>query len=188
MSELIAFLNSLPPGEVNDEELTKTLVSLLVPVWDEIPGSESQSTFAYKLGRMESVEWDGDSITFVLERHGAVAMGSSRAALHQWTVGFDPPHASYFGAGYRNVRAVSARWYPDEIVADLTLAILNRKEHPHVKWIAEGAFRIIDVVSLVPGDNKQTLSGRRSRFRTALGESLSGEGWKEASPYKFSRD
>jgi hypothetical protein len=188
MKELKEFLVSLPSGAIEAGEVLDRLISLLAAAWDEIPGSDQEATYAYKLSRMESVEWDGEVLEFTLERHGPTALGSSRANLHRWRVSFDPPDASFSGAGFRVVGNISPKWYPDEIVSELSQAILNGKEHPHVKWINENQFRVFGIGALVPGDCKQTLSNRRYRFRSALRARLSSSGWKETSPYKFTKD
>jgi len=169
LNELTGFLRTLPIGAVEDEEQKQTLVSLLASVWDEIPGTDEEATHAYKLNRMEEIEWDGRWLEFTLERHGPTVQGSTRANLHRWRVGLDPLGASFTDAGFRTVGPISPRWNPDEIVSELSLAILNGKEHPNVKWINDGKFKIIEVKHLVPGDNKQTLANRRFRFRGRFG-------------------
>lgn len=188
MKELKKFLGDLPPGTVEAGETLDRLVHLLATVWEEIPGSEQEATYAYKLSRMESVEWDGEVLEFTLERHGPTARGSTRAKLHRWSVQIDPPNAFLSEAGSRVVGQISPKWYPDELVAELSFAIFNGKEHPHVKWICENKFRVIEIGSLVPGDCKETLAGRRYRFRSALRTCLSSSGWKETSPYNFTKD
>jgi len=38
------------------------------------------------LGRMEEVLWSPPDLTFSIERHGAAALGSSRAELQEWMI------------------------------------------------------------------------------------------------------
>lgn len=54
MNALKEHLEKLPSGPVKDQD---ALVELLAPCWDEFEGSDSESMEAWKLERIEDVEW-----------------------------------------------------------------------------------------------------------------------------------
>ena len=74
--ELEEYLDRQPPGAVTEPD---ELVGLLSASWDRFDGSGEAAMAHYKLDRMKNVRWDPPTLTFEVERHGAVAMGSSRA-------------------------------------------------------------------------------------------------------------
>jgi hypothetical protein len=81
------FLRQQQPGALPSAEL----VPLPEPCWDEIQGTDVHKTYALKISGMEDAVWHPPLLRFILARHGATVNGSSRAALHRWTVNVDPP-------------------------------------------------------------------------------------------------
>jgi hypothetical protein len=64
----------------------KPLLQVLKGCWHDFDGSDSSAMAGYKLDRMERVSWFPPVLTFTVERHGGVMMGSTRAELQEWTV------------------------------------------------------------------------------------------------------
>jgi len=97
------FCAALPPGPVAD---VRTLEPLLAAVWHTLP-SDDPSMERYKLlGRMEAVAWDAPVLNFRIERHGTIALGSSRASIDAWTVDIDQMTTSVEkGVGRRFARS-----------------------------------------------------------------------------------
>ncbi len=61
---------------------------------------------AGKLGRMEDVRWEPPVLSFRIERHGAMGVGSTRAELQNWRVDFDlKPAQCECSRGYRQALA-----------------------------------------------------------------------------------
>jgi hypothetical protein len=80
---------------------------LLAGCWHEFVGAESQRMHAGKLGRMEDVRWEPPVLSFRIERHGAMGVGSTRAELQNWRVDLDrkTPNANAAAAIARRCRA-----------------------------------------------------------------------------------
>ena len=69
-------LFALVPGEIAE---TGRVAALLAGCWHEFVGAESQRMHAGKLGRIENVRWEPPVLSFRIERHGAMGVGSTRA-------------------------------------------------------------------------------------------------------------
>ena len=52
---------------------------------------------------MEKVVWQPPNLNFVIERHGATVLGSSRAKRHKWEVNINNRTAICSEAGYRQL-------------------------------------------------------------------------------------
>jgi len=76
-------LFALVPGEIAE---TGHVAALLAGGWHEFVGAESQRMHAGKLGRIENVRWEPPVLSFRIERHGAMGVGSTRAELQHWRV------------------------------------------------------------------------------------------------------
>lgn len=87
MQELLAYLASVPAGLIAD---TATLEVLLASCWKQFEGSNAEGMAGYKLrGRMEDVVWHPPSLRFMIERHGATVLGSTRAARQEWNINIE---------------------------------------------------------------------------------------------------
>src|SRR5208337_4181042 len=83
VKQLKGHLTELPPGEV---AVPGALIALLTGCWHELHGGAVEGMKTSKLARMENVRWDPPILSFQLERHGALALGSTRAELQVWRV------------------------------------------------------------------------------------------------------
>jgi hypothetical protein len=176
MQELLDYLRSLQEGRISD---TDTLETLLAACWHEFDGSDEEGMAGYKLhGRMERVEWHSPILSFTIERHGGTAMGSTRATLQEWSVDVERRTAGFVSSGYRQVGAMAPRVYVRPIAEEIAQLIIAHREDEVLKWYEDGSVRV-HIGKILPEGFafKQTLQGRRKRFRQALEEILLDAGW-----------
>src|SRR5216684_9323390 len=79
-------LSALPTGDIS---AVGPVTALLAACWNEFAGSGSERMHAGKLARMEDVRWNPPVLSFRIERHGAMGLGSTRAELQHWRVDLD---------------------------------------------------------------------------------------------------
>jgi hypothetical protein len=79
-------LFGLAAGEVAE---VGPVAALLAGCWHEFAGVDSERMHAGKLGRMETVRWDPPVLSFMIERHGAMGVGSTRAERQDWSIDLD---------------------------------------------------------------------------------------------------
>jgi len=176
MRELLAYLASAPPGPLSE---VGELDALLARYWEELEGGDAEGMSGYKLhGRMEQVVWEPPILQFSIERHGATALGSTRAEVHDWTVDVEQRSASLSGTGIRQLYPMQARLDVGPMAKEITESIVNHREDPRWRWQKDGSVRIL-IGKVLPADSavKQTLEGRRRRFRQVVEEYLTDSGW-----------
>src|SRR5260370_29710154 len=78
-------VEGLPSGLISEDRANEIL-SLLADCWDQIQGTDTTAMFAYKLERAERLSWNPPCLVFIIERHGAAQVGSTRAELQEWSV------------------------------------------------------------------------------------------------------
>src|SRR5690348_5902553 len=130
LNELREHLRNATPGGLNGDRL---LPEILANCWDELHPAESTS--ADKLYRLEQRVWQPPILTFVLERHGATCLGSSRAALHKWTVEISSGVAlcdSSFSS--RQLGSADERLDVRTPAQEVASAIRALAEDPRLKW------------------------------------------------------
>jgi hypothetical protein len=181
--ELLAnFLKPQPSGRLHGK-IKQAVIPLLVACWDELEGSDEQSTYAYKLhGRIENLTWDPPVLTFTIERHGGTVHGSAFADLHHWQVDPQRGTATCSVGGRRRLSAAPPRINTEALAERLAKYILKEAKHRALKWAPDdGTVRLLIGKVIEAGDlNVQTLAGRRKRFRTALRKRLPE--WREIKP------
>ncbi len=188
MNELKEYLSSIPHGEISD---TGQLEKFLAESWNDIAGDDGGMK-GYKLHkRMEQVTWNPPNLTFVIERHGGIGVGSTRAELQHWTVNIDEMKAYAGNAGYRQIYKRQPPLNVKPIAEEIAALIIKRQQDDRLKWIGDGQIRV-QISKIIPTDSscKQTAKGRRKRLRTALGEKLLPYGYKEirAGVYETQND
>ena len=172
------FLAELSPGRVPSNMQTE-LVQLLQDCWPMFSGSAEEGMEAYKLQRMEDLEWHPPSLAFTIERHGGTAMGSSRAELQSWFVDLDRRVAECQVTGYRQLYPRAAGVNVKPIADELATLVISGSQDERLQWSAGGHVRVrsgkIFGTHFVP---KQTLQGRRERLVKAMEECLAPHGWQ----------
>lgn len=83
MTELRAFLASLPPGPVAGPAEEAGLKRRLA-AWNWLEGGEDPGMAAWKVVRADTLTWAPPVVTFVIERHRATVWGSTWAEPQQW--------------------------------------------------------------------------------------------------------
>jgi hypothetical protein len=176
--ELVAQLKDLPSGPIADT-LKPRVVGLLQSCWDELSGSNYTKMEARKLDRAKTLKWNPPRLQFTIERHGGYLVGGSRAELQHWDVNLETGIASFEERGYRQLNALSPRLKVEPIVDSVIEAVQARKTLPGdaLVWVTDDQVRIKQAV-LIPDDaSKQTMSGRRKRFRSAMQSAMATIGW-----------
>lgn len=187
VASLIGHLEVLSPGPITD---TLTLEKLLADIWDLLDGSSEGGMSWYKLiGRIKDPIWYMPHLRFTIERHGAVAQGSSRAELQHWVVNPYDQVAQIDSFSTQQLNEMSKSLTKPELTAMALLvknAIVGCKQVDFLDWLSKTKFRIA-VSELIPTTNKQTTAGRRKRLRISIKDELQPLGWNETSPNHWSR-
>ena len=106
IKELAALLRNTPSGSVQGEKLTE-VVNTLQECWHEFEGSTDNKMAAYKLERVENMTWHPPVLSFDIERHGAMARGSTRAEIQQWELDLEKKTANCSVIGKRQLTSAS---------------------------------------------------------------------------------
>jgi hypothetical protein len=172
-------LAPLPPGPIADPaELNR----LLADCWDDLVGDDGAMA-AHKLlnRKMENVTWKPPILSFAIERHGAAVLGSTRAELQHWQIDVKKKTKVLFGLGRRQLIPKQKSLDVSPLAEEIATLILDHTEDDRLRWYDDGSVKVLlsNIADLAPRTAfKQTLAGRRRRFREALRERL-GAGWKE---------
>src|SRR5690349_20474528 len=126
---------------------------------------------------MEQPEWKPPVLTFLIERHGATRIGSSRAERHKWTINVETKEAHCAAAGYRQVFKRDQPFHADEEVEEVVDLILKGSDDPGLKWSADRSTVRVLIGEWVDANNARTKQGRSHRFRKALKDGLARVGW-----------
>jgi hypothetical protein len=180
-------LAALEPGAVAN---IGKLAALLAGCWHQFAGTHAQGMHAGKLARMEAARWEPPMLSFTIERHGAMAMGSTRAELQRWRVDTRRLQASCIkDRGYRQLRQRAEPVKTEPIAAELGDAISAGQRDDRLKWGHDGSVRVVLTKVFPYGSGyMQTIAGRRKRFRAALTELLAARGWREVRRDVYSRE
>jgi len=168
------------------------LTPLLIDAWNDLRGSSAESTDSTKLsGRIENATWNPPILEFNIERHGGTVCGSSRAAIHRWTI--DAQKCTAFcnpNFSYRQIRKAAKPLNTDAIAETIAAAIVGQKAHPSLRWYDQRERVRVQLKGLINANNKQSRDGRRKQFRKTLESLLDSNGWIPApgrAAYTYSR-
>lgn len=181
MKELLDYLASIRPGAVSD---AAELEVLLAQCWHEFCGSDEEEMAGHKLlQRMQDVEWSSPRLHFWIERHGGTMLGSSRAERQGWTLDTNAKTATCGIIGYKQVSPMAPRLDVRPLAEEVVQLILHHKQDERLKWNDDGSVRI-HIGTIIPEFLvvKQTLAGRRKRFRQVTDELLGQAGWPRIRP------
>ncbi len=185
---LLSFLERFQPGTSLSEQDTSDLESLLTKAWPTISGADAGGMKVEKLsGRIENAAWNPPLITFDIERHGGTVLGSTRATLQGWTINTSDWTARVYEGKWRLKTPQQPALRMEPLVAEICDIIVNRSEDERVKWSGESCVRVIAGKTIPDIGPKQTVEGRRRRFRAKLKESLLALGWQEKGLYIFEK-
>lgn len=173
-------LDKQHPGAVPDNVLT-----LLRQVWDELEGSNYANMESFKLHRAENMVWDPPLLSFMIERHGARALGSTRAELQYWTVDVNKGTATLERKyGYRQVEPRDKPLDCDALAREVRDKILAGEEDERLVYRSYGRIKV-KVGETVGANFNQTRADRRRRFHKALCSYMEQAGWSEVGEYLY---
>jgi hypothetical protein len=183
VDRLRACLATMPPGPVTD---TTDLERLLADCWDEFTGDDGGMESFKLLNRMEHVTWTPPKLVFTIARHGGTVLGSTRAELQRWTVDIAKMTATHEKVGHHQLDPMQTRLDVCPLAKEVAGRIVARQDDHRLKWKEDGSVKVL-VDKVLPAGSavKQTLMGRRERFREALKERLADEGWQECGVNVF---
>ncbi len=185
LDELHEYLSPLPPGSVCDID---GLLARLKPAWHDLEGSESNSMAAYKLDRIEDPDWAPPILSFIVERHGATALGSTRAELQHWRVNLDTDEAFASPGGRRQLTPMAPPLKVGPLVERLVDLVESSSDDDWLSWSPDRSIVKVRVGQIIPAEGpKETTQGRRRRFRSAHKTKLESLGWTEVSANRYRR-
>lgn len=176
--DLAAELKNLPSGPIADTSRAR-VIELLKSCWPEFAGSNDTKMEACKLDRAEALKWKPPRLQFTIARHGGYVIDGSRAELQHWDVNLETSIASYHQHGYRQLAAMRPRLKVEPIVNSVIEAVQAGETLPSgaLVWDANDQVRIQQSVLIPDEASKQTISGRRRRFRFAMQDAMKAIGW-----------
>lgn len=185
-TELKVFLAKHPHGPIQNP--SQQLEPLLAACWHEFDGDCGGMTGDKLIGRMEEVEWNPPLLRFVIERHGGLVMGSTRADLQHWNINLEDNAIELVHVGVRQIRPMAARVSITGIADEITQQILSGDGSDYLKWEESGVVHV-NMAALFSSSSgfKRTVEGRRRRLRDALEERLGEHGWGHIGRNKFAK-
>lgn len=173
---LTTYLRQIPEGQIAD---TAELERLLGLAWDDFHGDYGGMTSQKLIGRMEEVLWQPPRLTFVIERHGGMDMGSTRARMQRWTVDLEQRMVRMCVWGYRQIIPRAAPLDVGPIAEEIVTLVLNGSEDRQIRWSRTGNVQVL-IGKILPEDSacSQTLLRRRSRLSCAISWKLTTHGWR----------
>jgi hypothetical protein len=170
------YLDEIGPGDIPSDH-HKQVTTLVTAIWDGLEGSRESSMEARKLARIEAPRWEPPLLG--IERHGAVAMGGTRAEVYRWTVDLDTMTADITDARSRQLYPMADRFYAKPVAAELVQIVLRHGDDPRLKWSAGKSDVRLVMKAVVPDDGyKQTVAGRRLRMRDEFCAAMTAAGWE----------
>jgi hypothetical protein len=139
------------------------------------------------LGRIEEISWEPPTLSFIIERHGGMTYGSSRAELQYWSIDVDEGTAAFGPGSYRQKRPRQPPLDVKPLAREVADLIENGISDERLEW-GKDEVRV-QIGKIIPSEYqpKETLTGRRKRFRKALSEELEPKGWIQVRPNSFRR-
>jgi hypothetical protein len=179
---LRGFLRALPVGPVENA----ALVDVLAAAWGLLD-RDDRSMEAFKLNRLAAPRWDGSVLTFSVERHGGTVLGSTRAEVQRWEIDPDAASARLTGRTHRQLHPMAPRLDVRPLAAEVAALILAGAEDDRLKWSVDRSVATVRIGKVIPAESaaRQTVTGRRRRFRAALDREL--EGHRIGSSWRYMR-
>ncbi len=126
--------------------------------------------------------WDPPELSFTIERHGAMQLGSSRAQLQRWTVDVQEGKASYRPDGYRQVGKRNEPLYAEKLAEKIKEEIMAGEDAEYLRWLDENT-ALITLKTAVTREGEslpqETLDRRRRRLHEELDDKMEEEGWEK---------
>lgn len=173
-------MGTIPSGEVFD---MSTLEILLSDCWDQLGTQGIGGMCSEKLvGRMENAKWDPPTLTFDIERHGGLTLGSTRSDIQRWEVNLCTATTDLKKVVYRQTVPRQSKLDVKPLAGKISQLIRNNRDDPVVSW-SENRSQVRVRIGKVKGleadsAKKRTLENRRKRFHEALRSILEPMGWQ----------
>lgn len=180
LNQLNDLLAPIQPGPMTD---TCRLVRFLADAWDDLSGDDGGIIPQKHLKRMEEVAWNPPVLTFLIERHGAAVMGSSRDELQRWTINVANGTATCKQVGYRQDGPRQASLNVEPLAEEVAAQIASGHPDERLRRHEDGRVRVL-IGKIIPARSavKETVAGRRRRFRVMLANRLVPQGWIQVQP------
>jgi hypothetical protein len=189
IQKLNSLLSGVPAGEI-PASIKDELLKLVGAGWQELSGSDDTSMDAWKILRGEGPEkitWNPPCLSFVIDRHGGTALGSTRAERQQWTLNLESLTADPLQIGFRQLRRNAPKLDVKALADDVCKAV---QEGPTstaqlvskaiVVWKNNHELTVFHG-KIISGAYQRTISGRRKRFRAELETQMKLIGWELVS-------
>ncbi len=171
------YLAKIPAGSVDDDDKVH---DFLITIWDYLDGTDLHAMNMSKLRRITHLRWEPPELYFEIERHGAINFGSSRAEVQTWYVDLDAMCTGVHHETYRQAYKRAAPLFVKPIAEEIAELIINRKNDDRLQWYDNKTLVKLVINLIIPDDSyRQTITGRRRRFRAALIEKIGVHGWQE---------
>ena len=183
-SKFRKLMEELPPGKIGD---SSDVAFALSNVWSMLDGADQEGMDSEKIiGRMEEVVWEPPVLSFMIERHGGLILGSVCAELHEWSVNVEKRKA-IVRVGHKRLKGKKLPPLKvDPLVDEVVELIIAGKQDIRLKWRDDQTRVQVQVEKIIPGHGvaKRTLEGRRQQFGRRLTELMAQHGWqKRDRPY-----
>ncbi|HUY61768.1 MAG TPA: hypothetical protein VMW49_07820 [Candidatus Dormibacteraeota bacterium] len=117
-------------------------------------------------------------LQFRIERHGPTAQGSTRAEVQSWTVDVDAGTAAATAVGRRQLRPMARQLDVRPLADHVANLIVRDVDDPGLRWSGNRRRVTVRIGEVIPDHGpKETVQGRRRRFREALETALAKERW-----------
>ncbi|MCY0879751.1 MAG: hypothetical protein OWU84_12545 [Firmicutes bacterium] len=191
--DLYQFLSTLALDEYGGvpKEAWDIVGHRLASIWGELQGARQEGMAAWKLFRIEDVRWHPPILSFVIERHGALMLGSSRATLQEWAVDLEARTAVMTSSSRYRQRIPRQPPVKVSVIVDHLLEAIRQenREEPGLLW-GRNMVRVV-ASRIFPPASQETMRGRRQRLWKALDErasELESAGWTyDAARHAFMR-
>lgn len=168
---------------------SKEIIEALKECWLFFVAVNQEGMHTGKLERIEKVIWTPPKLTFYIERHGAIAMGSTRAEIQYWELDLENLTAESGTHGFRQIYARDKPLKTQKLAEEIADLILTGKEDPRLKWSSPTWVRI-QIGMAIPYTVRRTTADRRKRFSKQITAILGQGGWKlvkGTSPHTYAK-
>lgn len=165
-------------------------LTLLRAAWDDLSGSGRSSMAVSTLWRIEEPNWADPILTFVVERDGGSALGSTRAELQRWVIDLETQTADPVDPDDQMAEELAPHDAPalTNLVAEIVEKIECSEDDPLLKWSKDRTkVRVLAAAAINPNGGwlpKQTADDQRKRLRAGL-LAEPPRGWYEYSPGRW---
>jgi hypothetical protein len=183
------YLQRLPAGSVPHEQYTQ-LMTLLGSCWDEFRGVSDTKMGWWKVlrdGGPRDLIWHPPILSFTIERHGSLVLGSTRAEKQRWSLDLENCTASADTVGHRQVHQPAGPFRSSEMAAMAEKICSEIQEGPSstsdysirgiIAWAGPDQVHIKHGELVPPAAFQRTTAGRRKRFRSILESKMQAIGW-----------